>query len=211
AIGAMARYGSDDAVKALIAIMLDQSDDLRQCAAKQLAHCGAEGHQILREASSEEDFKVRRAATYGLAATNEPWARDVLTKMARDDSQWFVRSAATEALKVMDAHSINPLEVPAPDFTPIVIDQQGWLIEWAGQQGIGIGVGKLAAQAFARALDEGTPPVRLAALQTLLHIGDLTHHDKLRTLLLDPDRSIRDAAFAALQIIGERTGQAIPR
>ena len=54
-------------------------------------------------------------------------------------------------------------------------------------------------------------PVRLAAIQTILHIGDLSHHDKLRPLLLDPDRSIREAAFLALEAIGERTGQAIPR
>jgi HEAT repeat protein len=62
-----------------------------------------------------------------------------------------------------------------------------------------------------RALDEGDRPVRLAALQTLRLAGDLSHHDKLRALLYDPDRSVRDAAFIALEAIGQRTGQMIPR
>jgi HEAT repeat protein/GTPase SAR1 family protein len=211
AIGSMGHTGSDDAVKALISIVLEQQEDLRQLAAEQLAQCGAEGHQILREAAGEEDLKIRHAAAYGLAATNESWARELLTKMERDDSQWFVRTAATDALKIMNERATASLAAPSPDFSPIEIDQQGWLTEWAATQGIGIGVGKQATQALMRALDEGSTPVRLAAIQTILHIGDLSHHDKLRTLLFDPDRSIRDAAFNALEAIGARAGQAIPR
>jgi HEAT repeat protein len=211
AIGSMGHHGSDDAVKALISIVLEQQEDLRQLAAEKLAQCGTEGHQILREAAGEEDLKIRHAAAYGLAATNESWARDILTKLEREDTQWFVRSAATDALKIMSERATTSLETPSPDFSPLEIDQQGWLTEWAAQQGIGIGVGKQATQALMRALDEGPTPVRLAAIQTILHIGDLSHHDKLRTLLFDPDRSIREAAFNALEAIGERAGQAIPR
>jgi hypothetical protein len=36
-------------------------------------------------------------------------------------------------------------------------------------------------------------------------------HGKLRQLLLDPDHSVRDAAFATPETIGQRTGQALPR
>ncbi len=211
AIGSMAHTGSDEAVKTLISILLEQDEDSRRLAAEQLAQCGAEGQQILREASGEEDIKVRRAAVYGLAATHESWAREFLMKMEHEDAQWFVRSAATDGMKIMDTQAKPATEATPPDFAPIVIDQQGWLVEWAAQQGIGIGVGKMATQALMRALDEGSIPVRLAAIQTLLHIGDLSHHDKLRTLLLDPDRSIREAAFNALETIGARTGQVIPR
>lgn len=211
AIGSMAHTGSDEALKTLISILLEQDEDSQRLAAEELARCDAEGYQILREASREDDIKVRRAAVYGLAATHESWTREFLLKMEHDDEQWFVRSAATDALKIMDAQAKPAIETTPPDFSPIVIDQQGWLVEWAAQQGIGIGVGKQAAQALMRALDDGSIPVRLAAIQTLLHIGDLSHHDKLRTLLLDPDLSIREAAFNALETIGTRTGQVIPR
>lgn len=111
----------------------------------------------------------------------------------------------------MDTRDRQPINDPTIDLSPIVIDQQGWLVEWAARQGIGIGVGRQANQALMRALDEGDTPVRFTALQTLLYVGDLSHHDKLRTLLYDPDRAVRDAAFTALETIGQRMGQPIPR
>ena len=210
-IGALASHGSNAAQDLLIRMMLDREEAERQLVAECLADCGAEGHQILREAAAEEDIKIRRAAAYGLAATGQDWARDLLKKLERDDKQWFVRSAATDALSIMQARSRKPTDDPALDLSPLVIDQQGWLVEWAAQQGIGIGVGRQANAALLRALAEGQPPVRLAAIRTLQHTGDLSHHDTLRALLHDPDRTVREAAFAALEAIGQRTGQPLPR
>ncbi len=210
-IGVLARNGSNAAVEQLIKLLLEQDEDGRRLVAEMLAHCGEEGYQILREGVNEEDIKVRRAAAYGLAETGQDWARDLVRKLERDDKQWFVRSAATDALGRMQIRSRKPIDDPAIDLSPIVIDQQGWLVEWAAQHGVGIGVGRQATTALMRALDEGDQPVRLAAIQTLRHIGDLAYHDKLRTLLYDPDRAVRDAAFEALEAIGQRTGQLIPR
>jgi HEAT repeat protein len=84
-------------------------------------------------------------------------------------------------------------------------------VEWAAQQGVGIGVGRQSTTALMRALDQGQPNVRLAALQTLRYVGDLELHDKLRALLTDPDKSVRDAAYLTLEAIGQRTGTPIPR
>ncbi len=210
-VGFLARHGSNVAMEQLIKLVLEQDEDGRRLAAELLAPCGEEGYQILREAAGEEDIKVRRAAAYGLAATDQDWARDLLRKLERDDKQWFVRSAATDALSLMQAR-VRPATADAPlDLTPIVIDQQGWLVEWAAQQGLGIGVGRQANEAMQRAMLEGTTPVRLAALQTLRLIGDLSHHDQLRPLLYDSDRAVREAAFTALETIGQRTGHRLPR
>ncbi len=210
-VGFLARHRSNAAMEQLIKLVLEQDEDGQRLAAELLAQCGEEGYQILREAAGEEDIKVRRAAAYGLAATNQDWARDLLRKLERDDKQWFVRSAATDALSLMQAR-VRPATADAPlDVTPIVIDQQGWLVEWAAQQGLGIGVGRQANEAMQRAMLEGTTPVRLAALQTLRLIGDLSHHDQLRPLLYDPDRAVREAAFTALETIGQRTGHRLPR
>ncbi|MBP7686303.1 MAG: HEAT repeat domain-containing protein [Thermoflexales bacterium] len=210
-LGFIASHGSNPATEQLIKLVLEQDEDGRRLAAELLADCGDEGHQILREAIGEEDIQVRRAAAYGLAATGQDWARDLLRKLEHDDKQWFVRSAATDALSLMQAHVRPATEEPAIDLTPLVIDQQGWLVEWAAQQGLGIGVGRQANAAMFRAMTEGPAPVRLAALQTLRHTGDLSHHDQLRALLYDPDRAVREAAFAALEAIGQRTGQPLPR
>lgn len=211
ALGQLARDGVYAAVEQLIRLLVEADEDTRRLAAELLAHCGEEGHQILREGADEEDLKVRRAAAYGLAAVNQEWARERLRRLERDDTQWFVRSAATDALGLMQARQRPPTDTPPLDLTPVVIDQQGWLVEWAARQGIGIGVGRQAMQALLRALAEGDRPVRLAALRTLQYMGDLSHHDTLRGLLADADGAVRDAAFEALETIGERVGRAIPR
>lgn len=211
ALGALAQSGVYPAVEQLIKLLVEADEDTRRLAAELLAGCGEEGYQILREGAAEDDLKVRRAAAYGLAATGQDWARDLLHKLERDDTQWFVRSAATDALGLMQRRNRAPTETPPLDLTPVVIDQQGWLVEWAARQGIGIGVGRQATTALLRALTEGDLPARLAALQTLRHNGDWSHHDALRGLLTDPDRTVREAAFAALETIGQRAGQPVPR
>jgi HEAT repeat protein len=210
-IGVLAHTGSTPATELLIKILIERDEDSRRLAAEMLADCGEEGHQILREGTGEEDIKVRRSAAYGLAATGQAWARDLLQKLERDDKQWYVRSAATDALSLMQARARKPTEDPVVDLSSIAVEQQGWLVEWAAAQGIGIGVGRQANAALLRALDEGQTPVRLAALQTLRHVGDLSHHDKLRVLFYDPEPTVREAAFAALEAIGQRAGQWIPR
>jgi HEAT repeat protein/energy-coupling factor transporter ATP-binding protein EcfA2 len=211
AIGKMARRGSASASEVLIRLLLELDEDGQRRVAELLARCGEDGHQILREAATEDEIKVRRAATFGLAATGEAWARELLQKMEREESQWYVRTAAVDALHVMEAQAAPAGQQPTLDLSPVLIDQQPWLVEWAAQQGLGIGVGRQAMKALMRALDQGQPNVRQAALQTLRYTGDLELHDKLRDLLTDPDKSVRDAAYLTLEAISQRTGVILPR
>jgi len=122
-----------------------------------------------------------------------------------------VRQAALDALNHMTRMALPPAEQPPLDLSPLVIEQQGWLVEWAAQQGIGIGVGRQSANALMRALEQGQPNVRHAALQTLRYVGDLELHDKLRAMLTDSEQSVRDAAYLTLEAIGQREGVALPR
>jgi HEAT repeat protein len=211
AIGAIARNGSAPATELLIRLLLELDENGQQLVAEMLADCGEEGQQILREAAGEDEIKVRRAATFGLAATGADWARELLQKMEREESQWYVRTAALDALKVMEKNATPPAQRPPLDLSPVVIDQQPWLVEWAAQQGLGIGVGRQSVNALMRALEQGQPNVRQAALQTLRFVGDLELHDKLRALLTDPDQSVRDAAYVTLESIGQRAGTTLPR
>ncbi len=211
AIAHMARNGSGSAMELLIRLLLELDEDGQRVVSEQLADCGEEGHQILREAAKEDDIKVRHAATFGLALTGTDWARELLQKMEREEAQWYVRQAALDAFNRMQKNLAPPAEQPPLDLSPIKIDQQGWLVEWAAQQGIGIGVGRQAVNALMRALEQGQPNVRQAALQTLRHVGDLELHDKLRAMLNDPDKSVRDAAYLTLEAIGQREGAALPR
>jgi HEAT repeat protein len=211
AVAHMARNGSAPAMELLIRLLLELDEDGQRLVSELLSDCGEEGHQILREAAGEDEIKVRRAATFGLALTGTDWARELLQKMEREESQWYVRQAALDALNRMTKNAAPPAEQPTLDLSPIVIEQQGWLVEWAAQQGIGIGVGRQSVNALMRALEQGQPNVRQAALQTLRYVGDLELHDKLRNMLNDPDQSVRDAAYLTLEAIGQREGVALPR
>jgi HEAT repeat protein len=211
AIAHMARTGSAPAMELLIRLLLELDEDGQRLVSELLVDCGEEGHQILREAAGEDEIKVRRAATFGLALIGTDWARELLQKMEREESQWYVRQAALDAYNRLEKNRTSPAEQPPLDLSPVVIEQQGWLVEWAAQQGIGIGVGRQSTNALMRALEQGQPNVRQAALQTLRYVGDLELHDKLRAMLTDSDKSVRDAAYLTLEAIGQREGVALPR
>jgi HEAT repeat protein/energy-coupling factor transporter ATP-binding protein EcfA2 len=211
AIAHMARNGSAPALELLIRLLLELDEDGQRLVAELLVDCGEEGHQILREAAGEDEIKVRRAATFGLALIGTDWARELLQKMEREESQWYVRQAALDALNRMTKNAAPPAEQPPLDLSPVVIEQLGWLVEWAAQQGIGIGVGRQSTNALMRALEQGQPNVRQAALQTLRYVGNLELHDKLRAMLTDSDKSVRVAAYLTLEAIGQREGVALPR
>jgi HEAT repeat protein len=211
AIAHLARNGSGPAMELLIRLLLELDEDGQRLVSELLADCGEEGQQILREAAGEDEIKVRRAATFGLAIIGTDWARELLQKMEREESQWYVRQAALDALNRMTKNAAPPAEQPPLDLSPVVIEQQGWLVEWAAQQGIGIGVGRQSANALMRALEQGQPNVRQAALQTLRYVGNLELHDKLRATLNDSDQAVRNAAYLTLEAIGQREGVVLPR
>ncbi len=201
AVRAMGSQCETTGIEHLATVLLEAEEALRQVAALTLAECGQEGHHILKEAVREEDMLVRRATTFGLAATRADWALDILAKLERDDPQWFVRSAATEALT-----SMKHTQEYALDFTPIVLDQQGWLVEWGAIRNMPVGLGRSAEPVLMRALAEADTPVRLAAIHTLAHTGGELAIEPLRTQLAAPVPEVRDAAYQALEVISARTG-----
>jgi HEAT repeat protein len=124
-----------------------------------------------------------RAATFDFALVGTDWARELLQNMERESRKWYVRQAARDALNHMTKMALLAAEQPPPSLSPVAIEQQGWLVEWDARQGIGIGVGRQSMNALMRALEQGQPNVRQAALQTLQNVGDLELHDKLRAIL----------------------------
>ena len=214
ALRALGAIGRQAAIDALAQALLDLDDDSRRVAAESLAECGLAGWELLKEGASLADDKgsdvvrVRRAVTFGLARVGEDWARDLLVKMERGDKQWFVRSAATDALHFMAEESGAG---DAIDLTPLDRDNLGWLVQWAAQKGLPIGIGKLAAQALQRALEEPDAGVRLAAVYTYAHLGDGEIIPELRKRLKDDDLLVRDAAYRALEEIARRTGEIVPQ
>jgi len=206
AVRGMGDIGGQAAIEHLATVLLEADEFSRKIAAETLAECGQEGHHILQEAVKENDMLVRRAAAFGLAATHEEWAREILTRLERDDPQWFVRSAATEALASMQVAQEYTL-----DCSPVLLEQQGWLVEWGATRGMSVGLGRSAEPVLMRAVAEADTPIRLAAIHTLAHIGGESAIEPLRAQLASPDAAIRAAAYQALEAISTRTGLKIPR
>jgi len=192
----LVRLGLDAATQWLTRILWDGDDTLRPAAAKALAQCGEEGVAYPHDAVESEDVMLRRAAVLGLAQAE---ARDVLLEVAREDTQWIVRSGAAAALDELEAREkIQPV-APPPE-----IEQLGWLISWAAAQGEGVGLGHAARRMLWRALDEGEVSIRLAAAQVLAQVGRPEDVEPLQSALADSDPAVASTALEALDEIGRR-------
>jgi HEAT repeat protein len=206
AVRAMGSVGGTAGIEHLANVLLEADESLRKVAALTLVECGDEGQRLLKDAVREKDMLVRRATTFGLAATRADWAREILVKLEKDDPQWFVRSAASEALASMQSVQEYTL-----DCSPIALDKQGWLVEWGATRGMPVGLGRSAEPVLMRALAEGDTPVKLAAIQTLANIGGEAALEPLRAQLASSDLAVHDAAYQALKAISDKTGIKIAR
>ncbi|WP_322801189.1 NACHT domain-containing protein [Thermoflexus sp.] len=202
-ITALGDHRTEAAMRRLVLLLLEGEEPLRRLAAEAL-RTYPEGPQLLQEAAEEADWRTRRAAVFALALIPEEWAKARLETIAREDPEWLVRSAAQDALTLWEKNR----QPPAPDLRPVVVEQQGWLIEWAVREGEAVGERSSALQSLYRALERGDEDVRRAAILTLAHVGDQEALAPLRILAFDPqiDRFTRDLAFRALEVIARRTG-----
>jgi HEAT repeat protein len=207
AVYALGHIPSEATVEPLIDTLLEADESMRQVAAEALAKKGEKGHAILRDATKEEDLLVRRAATFGLSAVGEEWAFELLGQVERQDSQWMVRSAATEALQRAKKTQQAAAKL---DLSPLSLDEQGWLVEWGATRGMSVGLGRTAMPVLMRALAEGDAQVKLAAIRTIARMGDADMIIHLRPLLGEPDPTLRAAAFRTIAEISARTGKVVP-
>ncbi|HEC33553.1 MAG TPA: hypothetical protein ENI37_02415 [Chloroflexi bacterium] len=198
AAAALGHIGTPAAIRRLVEVLVEGEEMLRVEAALGLACAGEAGWEVLREAMEEEDFLTRRAAAYGLGEVGTGWARELLERVARDDEQWIVRSAATAVLSEMEAVHPSPVDPPP------VVSELGWLIAWAAERGEGVGVGEAAFGPLLRSLEEGTAPIRRAAAQTLGLVGRSEHVAALRRAVHDPDPRVAQAASWSLEELARR-------
>ena len=196
AVHALAYAGFETSWRWLEMILLEGDDDLRPVAAAALADCGESGVGLLRKLIDSEDVMTRRAAVYGLAQVG---AKELLSKMAHDDEQWIVRSAASAALDEIEKRETSLGVEPFPN-----LERLPWLISWAADRGEGVGLGAAAKARLRQALVEGNAKVRLAAAQILRQIGRPDDIESLRAVLADEDPSVVSAAVEAIGEIGNR-------
>jgi HEAT repeat protein len=196
AVDALGTMGGRAAIHRLTRLLIEAEQELRVKAARALARCKGEAWEILQEAIEEEDILTRRAAVYGLAEIPQPWARDLLVKTVREDTEWIVRSAAETALEKID----TPTEPVKP---PLDVSEAGWLISWAAQRNEPVGRGEAALPVLLRALEEGRPTIQRAAIRALGHVGRPKHVPLLREKM-EKDPEVSATALEALREIAQR-------
>ncbi len=159
-----------------------------------------DGWQALEDATEHPDLLVRRAAALGLGSLKEPWATERLLTMAREDSEWLVRSAAEARLQAREEHDTQSVRVPSPPKP----DELDWLIAWAARQGTGLGVGDAALDMLARAAREGNVDAKILSALTLAHMGREGDIPTLESLLGHEDPAVTRTAAWALNLLRQR-------
>lgn len=198
AVLALQDLGTPGAMRALGEAFSAMDDRTGLVAAQALA-THAEGHAVLQNAARSPDLLVRRAVAYGLGTVDEAWAAEVLECLAREDPEWLVRSAAAAALS--QAEQSDGRQVVSAPPQP---DQVEWLVRWAANQGMGLGVGEAALEQLRRAVSEGDTEAKLLGTLTLTQIGREEHLGILRELVETSDPALRSAAVSAVKTIERR-------
>lgn len=180
------------AMEAAARALLHGEEDLRRAAAEALANDPNEGHAMLKEGIALADILLRRAVIYGLARVEDEWAVEALQTIQVEDDQWVVRNSATEVLESKDV--IDP-RIPRPLTAP---SETPWLIEFAGQQGVGISPGSPATDVLLTALKNGSEEERLAALPYLKRMPTEGVITNLYNAMYRDDPELREAVFLVL-------------
>ena len=197
---ALGAGGGPAALRRLTQALVLGDETQRACAAVGLALMGEEGWEALRKAIQNDDFLTRRAAVYGLGEIEQPWARELLSRLTREDGEWIVRSAASSVLAEIEAAR------PSPVSPPPVAHEMGWLINWAAEREEVVGVGEAAFVHLLQALQQGDAPIRQAAAQALGLIGRPEDAAPLRQAMADPDPDVAQVALEALEELAHRHG-----
>jgi HEAT repeat protein len=151
-----------------------------------------EGYPTLQEGAAIDDLLVRHASVYGLARINEPWAQQLLEKMAIEDGQWVVRNAAAQAIE--DQKRMNP---HIPTAMP-PLHEIPWLIKFAAKSGAGVSPGKQAVDVLTKALKDGDEYERMAALDYVRLYGTEDHIIQVYHILYGSQGELREIAFNTL-------------
>ncbi|MFC1879539.1 HEAT repeat domain-containing protein [Chloroflexota bacterium] len=189
ALLALISIGERPALDAVGYALLHGNESLQQAAAEALANHPEEGHPTLEEGSTLEDPAVRRAVVFGLARIGQPWAISILEKLRTEDDQWVVQDAASQLIEAFKGPNPRlPNRLPALTLTP-------WLIQFAGEQGIGVAPGKPAYDLLFQALRDGNDEQRLSALHYLKYHGDDSAVMPVYQVFYSARGEVREAAY----------------
>ncbi|VAW35599.1 hypothetical protein MNBD_CHLOROFLEXI01-3338 [hydrothermal vent metagenome] len=190
------------AERPLLSALIGDDEDINRIVAEGLARNGERGIEILKEALTDDDVQVRRAAVLGLSLLDDGWVEKQLIQVERHDDEWFVRSAANGALETMRARR------KAVKWEPPNPADQRWLTMAFRQDGRIVPDGQDAMPFLVQIISESDDPKMRAAAATLLtHLPALDAIPALETAVRDSDFLVSEAAFTTLCHLRRAYGQ----
>jgi HEAT repeat protein len=203
AAAALGAIGTDTAFEQLARAFAFGDENVRQIAAETFAELPDVGYETLYDATRHENMDYRRAAVFGLRRMKPGWALIEVYRVFLEDDQWYVRSAAQEAIIDFQAHAAAQALSPYPALTRIE-----WLKEFAKRHGI---KGENAApEALSRMAATPDPKLQPVAVQAVGQLGMVSRASVLYRALLDAQPVIRDTAHRSLADIGLQYDKPLP-
>lgn len=203
---ALGAIGTDEAIDEMVGGLTEGSEQLRKAIAEAFAAKPEQGYPILYEAINHEMMELRRAAVFGLARIQTPWALVSLYKTSLEDPQWYVRSAAEQAFHDMQyGDTVSGAQAyPTPDSIT-------WLREWLNQQGEEVvKANPSGVEGLLLALERGQPEVQTLSVKALGQLGMETYIGVIYRALRHRHWAVRDAAYRALGHLQERLDTPLP-
>jgi len=182
--------------KPLLTALIQGDEEMSRIAAEGLALSGSDGVEILKEAIEDDDLQVRRAAVQGLALLDDEWIVRLLVEVERNDSEWVVKAAATEALELIRSRA-----KPSP-WQTVPVGKQHWLLRHAAQEGRSVPKGDATLPYLVQIMTEYSgAKQRAAAAASLGQIAAWDALPALETAVRDANKQVSEAAFTTLCLL----------
>lgn len=202
---ALGAIGTDSAYEEMVYVLQGGSESLRQAVAEAFAAIPDVGYEVLFDAANHEDYMMRRAAVFGLRRINTPWALIAIYRRSIEDDQWYVRTAAEQALETIKFGDTGNRVQRYP-----AIESIPWMREWLNNQGDEAGTAVEADLLLSKALEEGDSLVQMLAAANIGQLGMIQHLNLLYRALRHRSEAVRDTAMRAIGDLQAQTGQPLP-
>jgi hypothetical protein len=189
---AFAAIPGDQAQKVCIDMISSMDETIRRIIAEALSAGNSERQELLRDLSQNEDLLVRRAVVYALTHLRESWSKEILEKLAIQDSQWVVRNSAVEALDVWK-NKTTPQKLTKP-----AISEASWLISFAGRRGEVLAKNQFPFDMLFKAVQEGTISEKILAIEYLQDEPTPETLNLFKSCLVDPQSKVQEAALQGI-------------
>jgi HEAT repeat protein len=203
---ALGAISTPAALEEMVIALTEGSEALRKAIAEAFAAIPDEGYPVLYEAVTHEQMMLRRASVFGLRRINTAWALSAIYRTSLEDDQWYVRSAAEEALYSVRLSSGDggPKAYPPVEAIP-------WLRDWAAKQGEAVAqAAQSPTDVLLMALDDPDPQIQKLALANIGQLGMTDPIDLLYRALRHQQPEVRTVAHEALIALQMQLGQPLP-